>query len=89
MPIAPRGDFDAGKLHALAKKAKNGAPGAEAFGISCGLRWRFADGGGQNWRGDAADRAGLGGEVQRPRPGRSHRPQSAGAALTMPIDIRS
>ena len=67
MPIPSRSDFNASELRALARKSKD-APQARRPARACGdLRGCLPHRGGADRRRDAADRARLGGQVQRSR----------------------
>ena len=65
MAIALRGDFDAPGLRAAARKSKDPAQARRLLALAAVYDGATRTRGGQDRRGDAADRAGLGGEVQR------------------------
>ena len=79
MPVPLRCDFDSPTTEVCAEDEGRGA-GAAAVGAGGDLRGRVAHRGGADRRRDAADRAGLGVEVQRERARRADRPEGARAA---------
>ena len=81
MPLPLRGDFDASQLRRFARRTKDGPQARRLVGSGSDLRRGDPDRGSQDRRRDAADRAGLGGEVQRPWPRRPHRQEGARPSL--------
>ena len=82
MPIPLRSDFDAAQLRGVARRTKD-APQARRLLTLAAIYEGATRTRGGDWRCDAADRAGLGGEVQRPRSRWPRRPQGARAALRL------
>ena len=81
MPIALRADFDAGQLRAAARQTKHAGQARRLLAPGRRLRKRNTDGSGEDRRRVVADRARLGGKVQREWPRRLDRQEDPREAV--------